>query len=103
METYHIFFFILKIIVGIHITLVLFKVVSSDDLLYLIDESIFKFCIGSFLGLYFLFSTKTGLSIEDRILISIAGFVILYDIQYVELFNRLAKLSPKDLLLQVTI
>ena len=97
MELYHIFFFILKIIVGIHITLVLLKLVPSDDIFYLINESIFKFCIGCFLGFYFLFSTKTGLIFEDRLLISIAGFVILYDIQYAELFNRLIKPSLKDL------
>jgi len=95
MERYHIFFFILKIIVGIHICLVLLNLVPSDDIIYLINESFFKFCIGCFLGFYFLFSTKTGLGFEDRLLISVAGFVILYDIKYVELFNKIKALVKR--------
>ena len=93
MERYHIFFLILKTIVGIHLCLILLKLVPSDDIIYLINESIFKFCIGCFLGFYFLFSTKTGLVFEDRLLISVAGFVILYDIKYVELFNKITALT----------
>jgi hypothetical protein len=95
MERYHIFFLILKTIVGIHLCLILLKLVPSDDIIYLINESIFKFCIGCFLGFYFLFSTKTGLIFEDRLLISVAGFVILYDIKYVELFNKITALVKR--------
>lgn len=95
MERYHIFFLILKTIVGIHLCLILLKLVPSDDIIYLINESIFKFCIGCFLGFYFLFSTKTGLVFEDRLLISVAGFVILYDIKYVELFNKITALVKR--------
>ena len=89
MKFYHIFFFLFKIIVGIHLTLVFFKVIPGDDISFLINESLFKLCIGSFLGFYFLFSKETGLNYEYRILISIAGFVILYDINYRKLYTRL--------------
>jgi len=89
MKLYHIFFFLFKIIVGIHLTLVFFKIVPGDDIWFLINESFFKLCIGSFLGFYFLFSNETGFNYEDRVLISIAGFVILYDIDYRKLYTRL--------------
>lgn len=95
MELYHILFFLLKIIVGVHLTLIIFKVVPEGNIYYLLNESFFKLCIGIFLGFYFLLSNSSGLSLEDRTIISIAGFVILYDIHYVEIFNRFPELWQK--------
>ena len=95
MKAYHIFFLLLKIIVGIHLTLIIFKVVPEDNIYYFINESLLKLCIGILLGFYFLLSNSTGLGLEDRILISVAGCIILYDIHYVELFNRLPELWQK--------
>jgi hypothetical protein len=87
MKHYHIFFFILKIIITIHIALIVFKILPADSPLTLIDESFFKICIGLFLGLYFLVSPDTGLDFGDRILISIAGFVILADVDWMGLYR----------------
>lgn len=87
MKQYHIFFLILKIIITIHIALIVFKILPADSPLTLIDESFFKISIGSFLGFYFLFATSTGLEFGDRIIISIAGFVILADVDWLGLYK----------------
>lgn len=67
--------------------MIIFKILPADSPWTLIDESFFKICIGSFLGFYFLFSTTTGLDFGDRILISIAGFVILADVDWMGLYR----------------
>jgi hypothetical protein len=87
MKYYHIYFLILKIIITIHIALIVFKILPADSPLTLIDESFFKISIGSFLGFYFLFATSTGLEFGDRIIISIAGFVILADVDWLGLYK----------------
>jgi hypothetical protein len=60
---------------------------NRQDLGYIIDETIFKLAIGSFLGFYF-FVYPSGLAFEDQVLISIAGFVILYDINWERLYSE---------------
>lgn len=87
MKNYHIFFFFLKVILSIHILLILFNTaIEKDNILYLIDESFFKLSIGLLLGVYFLFSSHLRIDLEDRLIISVAGFVILYDIDYAGLY-----------------
>ena len=86
MKGYHIFFFFLKVILSIHILLMIFNTIKKDNILYLIDESFFKLSIGLLLGVYFFFSSHLRIDFEDRIIISIAGFVILADIDYAGIY-----------------
>ena len=60
--------------------------IKKDNILYLIDESFFKLSIGLLLGVYFFFSSHLRIDFEDRMIISIAGFVILADIDYAGIY-----------------
>jgi hypothetical protein len=88
MKVYQIVFFILKTIVSIHLLVILFMGKNRQDFGYIINETIFKIAIGTFLGFYF-FVHPSGLEFEDRVIISIAGFVILYDINWERLYQEL--------------
>jgi hypothetical protein len=88
MKAYHILFFLLKAAISIHLLVILFMGKNRQDLGYIINETIFKLSIGLFLGFYF-FVHPSGLEIEDQVLISIAGFVILYDINWERIYQEL--------------
>lgn len=88
MKWFHILFFLLKVAITIHLLVILFMGKNRQDLGYIIDETIFKLAIGSFLGFYF-FVYPSGLAFEDQVLISIAGFVILYDINWERLYSEI--------------
>jgi len=88
MRGYHILFFLLKAAISIHLLVILFMGKNRQDWGYIIDETIFKLAIGLFLGFYF-FVYPSGLDLEDQILISIAGFVILYDINWERIYQEI--------------
>ena len=88
MKAYHVLFFLLKVVISIHLLVILFMGKNRQDWGYIVNETIFKLAIGSFLGFYF-FIHPAGLEIEDRFLISIAGFVILYDINWERIYEEL--------------
>jgi len=88
MKWFHILFFLLKVAITIHLLVILFMGKNRQDLGYIIDETIFKLAIGSFLAFYF-FVYPSGLAFEDQVLISIAGFVILYDINWERLYSEI--------------
>ena len=88
MRGYHILFFLLKVVITVHLLVILFMGKNRQDWGYIVDETIFKLAIGSFLAFYF-FVHPSGLDFEDQVLISIAGFVILYDINWERIYEEL--------------
>jgi len=87
MKWFHLLFFLLKVAISIHLLVILFMGKNRQDLGYIINETIFKLAIGSFLGFYF-YIHPSGLTFEDQLLISIAGFVIIYDINWERLYEE---------------
>lgn len=87
MKWFHLLFFLLKVVISVHLLVILFMGKNRQDLGYIIDETIFKLSIGSFLAFYF-YIYPSGLDLEDQILISIAGFVILYDVNWERLYEE---------------
>ena len=88
MKWFHLLFFLLKVAITIHLLVILFMGKNRQDLGYIIDETIFKLAIGSFLAFYF-YMHPSGLAFEDQLLISVAGFVILYDINWERLYEEI--------------
>ena len=87
MKWFYLLFFLLKVAISVHLLVILFMGKNRQDLGYIINETIFKIAIGSFLGFYF-YIHPSGLDFEDQLLISIAGFVILYDINWERLYEE---------------
>ena len=87
MKWFHLLFFLLKVAISVHLLVILLMGKNRQDLGYIINETIFKIAIGSFLGFYF-YIHPHGLAFEDQVLISIAGFVILYDINWERLYEE---------------
>jgi hypothetical protein len=88
MKHYHIFFLILKIAILVQFTLVIFNKHSLNSEAYLITEIIFKIALGIFMDVIMFHRVITGLLFEDKVIISFAGGLLIYD----ALFNNLPEL-----------
>jgi len=79
MKAYHIFFLILKVALLIQFTLVLAKKQEIDSKIYIITEIIFKTTIGIFIEIFLFHRMIEGIDVEDKIIISFAGGLLVYD------------------------
>lgn len=79
MKAYHIFFLMLKIAIVIQFFLVLANRESVDSTVYLVTEIIFKTTIGIFIDICLFHRQIDGLLLEDKIIISFGGALLIFD------------------------
>ena len=75
----HVFFLILKSALLIQFFLILVGKENFDSSVYILTEIIFKTCIGIFMNVFIFTYEIKGLLFEDKILMSFAGGLLLYD------------------------
>jgi len=79
MKFRHYFFLVLKILLGVQFLLVLLNKESVTSSVYLGTEIVFKTSIGLFMNIFIFCYDIEGLLFEDKVLISIAGGLLIYD------------------------
>ena len=94
MKGYHIYFILLKIIVGIQVVLVFLKKTTEDSEIYIVTDTIFKISVALYLFLFFIINSFPGLEFEDTIILRFSGMILLYDIDYSGLIRVIRKYFP---------
>ena len=89
MNIIHVFFLILKIMILIQFLLVLIKIQDIDDKTYLYTQVIFKVFLALYIQYIFFSSNISGISWEDKTVISFSAGLLLYDAIVVNLFTLL--------------
>lgn len=79
MKGYHIFFVILKVIILVQFILIIANKESVDSKVYIITEIVFKTCLAIFIEIFMFHAHIDGLMLEDRVIISFAGGLLLFD------------------------
>jgi hypothetical protein len=79
MKLYHLFFLALKIVIGVQFLLVLLNKQKLHSKEYLITEIIFKTSLGIFIEYLMFWTEINGITWEDRIIISFAGWLLIAD------------------------
>lgn len=82
MKLYQLYFLALKIIVMSRVVLVSWDISLGKSQIFKIIDSIFKVSLGVFLMVYFGLFRPKGLEVEDSVIISLAGLVILTEIEF---------------------
>lgn len=80
MKPYVIFFMCLKVAVFIQFVLVLTNKESTDSLVYIITDILFKVSIFLFIEYLLFYKGVEGLAIEDKMIMSLSGGLLLYDV-----------------------
>lgn len=80
MKPYIVFFMILKIAVFIQFFLVLTNKESTDSLVYIITDVLFKVSIFLFIEYILFYKGVNDLAFEDKMIISFSGGLLLYDV-----------------------
>jgi hypothetical protein len=79
MKKYHILFLVLKVALLIQFMMVFANKLRVDSTVYILTEILFKTSLGIFIE-FFMFHTKIeGILFEDKLIISFAGALLLYD------------------------
>ena len=79
MKAYMIFFFILKLAILIQFALIISNKQSTDSIIYITTEVVFKTALFIFIE-YIMFQRMiTGLDFEDKLIITFAGGLLFYD------------------------
>jgi len=90
MKLYHIALLLIKLFISVQIILIFFKLESPTHRVYVITDALFNFYVGAFIILYFLFATKNVvIDIHDRMFVLLGGFLLIYNIDYKELWAAL--------------
>jgi len=97
LKAYEIYFFVLKILVGIQFFFILIKKQSTTSLFYYLSDSLFKFSVGAFLVLYFVFHKLPDMSVTDRMVMAFGGSLLLFDVFYTNIPIILEKLNITSL------
>jgi len=79
MKGYHYYFLILKLAIVLQFILVFFKKESFNSRTYLVTEIIFKLSLGIFIEIFILHTTISDILFEDKVVISFAGGLLMYD------------------------
>jgi hypothetical protein len=87
MKVYHIYFYLLKLIILILVALISLKIIPTRNNFFIIIDSIFKLSLGLFIIIFFSTSNINKLLKEDRILIVLSGFILILLIDYISLIN----------------
>jgi hypothetical protein len=95
MKVYHLYFYILKILILILFSLMLLKIIPVKGKFFIIIDTLFKFSLGLFIIIFFT-TKKLDIDKHDRIIIIISGFILLLLIDYMHLVNILFNKNYKD-------
>ena len=87
MKSYHLIFYILKIIILILIALISLKIIPVRTNIYIIINCIFKFMLGIFIIYFFISNSKINIDNHDRLLFILAGFILILLTDYIEVIN----------------
>lgn len=87
MKAYHIYFYLLKLIILILVALISLKIIPTRNNFFIIIDSIFKLSLGLFIIIFFSTTNIDKLLKEDRILIVLSGFILILLIDYISLIN----------------
>jgi len=101
MKKYHYFFLALKILLLVQFTLIFFKKQSIDDNTYIITEVVFKTALGIFIEYLMFHKPAEGLEFEDRVILSFAGGLLIYDAWFNDFPILLAKYNRQIVLYPV--
>jgi hypothetical protein len=85
MKFHTIYFLFLKVLFVVQFVLISLQKQSETSVFYLITDFIFKMSIGLFLVLYFYFNHLPGLYAWDKVVISFAGALLMFDAAYIVL------------------
>jgi hypothetical protein len=96
MKYYHIFFFILKFIILLLISLISLKIIPIKTKIYIIIDFIFKISFSIFIIVFFTMNKYDNLKNDDRILIILSGFILLLLIDYIRVINVLFNIHIED-------
>ena len=91
MYLYHYYFFLIKILLLILIVLMLLQKIPYKGKYYILLESIFKFSLGLFIILYFSNNNCNTLNKHDRLLIIISGFILIFLVDYKDIYRLFYK------------
>ena len=94
MKFRHYFFLALKITLGVQFLLVLLNKESVSSTTYLVTEILFKTSIGVFMNIFIFYYKIEGLLFEDKVLISIAGGLLMYDAWVTDFPQLMDKIIP---------
>ena len=89
MKGYHLYFYLLKILILIFIGLISLKIINVKNKYYIIIESIFKFSLGLFIIIYFSMNKNNNIILpkHDRIIIILSGFILILLVDYKNIIN----------------
>ena len=99
MKLRHQFFLILKLLILIQFTLIFFNKESIDDTTYILTKIIFKTSEGIYIEyLMFHANDNSNLMFEDKVVLSFAGGLLMYDAWVNNLPQLLTKYNKKIVL-----
>jgi hypothetical protein len=79
MKAYHIFFIVLRVAIMAQFALVILNRHSVGSKIYILTNIIFKLSLGIFVQIYMFNDAVSGIPIEDKIVISFAGGLLIFD------------------------
>lgn len=98
MKLYYVFFLILKIALIVQFLLILLNKQSVSSKVYLFTEIIFKLSVGIFIQIFLLYGNIIDTSFEDKLIISFAGSLLIFDALVNDLSTLLKEYGIKTLL-----
>jgi hypothetical protein len=95
MKGYHIFFFLMKLVIITQFILIIGNKQSIDSRVYILTEIVFKTSLFIFIQWFLIFNVGRDLEIEDRVIFSFAGGLLLYDAWFNDMRRLLEVLDIK--------
>jgi hypothetical protein len=95
MKGYHIFFFLMKLVIITQFILIIGNKQSIDSRVYILTEIVFKTSLFIFIQWFLIFNVGRDLEIEDRVIFSFAGGLLLYDAWFNDMRRLLQVLDIK--------
>jgi len=93
MKAYVIVLLMLKVSMVIQLILILAKVQTSDSIVYLVSDVLFKGLLGAFLFIYFLMNGSPSFDSWDEVFIGFGGVLLMFDALYNVFPKVLAKFN----------
>ena len=80
MKLLHLYFILFKLIIALQLALILFKKEQDKNPIFVISDALFKISLGLFLIFFFNLNDHPSIEFIDRLLINIAGYILIYDV-----------------------
>lgn len=93
MKAYVVVLLLLKVSMMIQLVLILAKVQTSDSIVYLVSDVLFKGLLGAFLFVYFLLNGSPSFDSWDEVFIGFGGVLLMFDALYNVFPKILAKFN----------